>query len=91
MKSLSYSVGEGRLIEDSVVLPGCALAKRFDCGAPVNKHCRFADGFRARLDVAHDRERGFHVTTNGVTLIVPGMLDQQTQRILEIVRKLVYC
>jgi glucose-1-phosphate adenylyltransferase len=44
----------------------------------VDKHFHLPDGFKAGLDATHDRRRGFHVTTNGVTLIVPEMLGQHS-------------
>lgn len=73
------AVGQGSLIDDSVVLPDVRIGKEVRLRRTiVGKQCRLPDGFRAGLDAAHDRERGFHVTKNGVTLIVPEMLDQQT-------------
>jgi len=73
------TVGQGSLIDDSVVLPDVRIGKEVRLRRTiVGKQCRLPDGFRAGLDAAHDRERGFHVTKNGVTLIVPEMLDQQT-------------
>jgi glucose-1-phosphate adenylyltransferase len=75
-------VGEGSLIEDSVVLPDVTIGKNVRLRrAIVDKHCILSDGFSAGLDPAHDRSRGFHVTDNGVTLIAPEMLGQRIHRV----------
>lgn len=77
------TVGEGSLIEDSVVLPDVRIGKEVRLRRTiVDKHCHLPDCFSAGLDSAHDRERGFHVTETGVTLIVPEMIGQRTHHIL---------
>jgi glucose-1-phosphate adenylyltransferase len=77
------TIGKGSLIEDSVVLPDVRIGKEVRLRRTiVDKHCCLPDGFEAGLDAAHDHKRGFHVTKNGVTLIVPEMLGQRTHRIL---------
>jgi glucose-1-phosphate adenylyltransferase len=76
-------VGEGSFIEDSVVLPDVNVGKNVRLHRVVaDKHCVFPDGFSAGLDAAHDRERGFHVTERGVTLISPEMLGQKFHRVV---------
>ena len=77
-------VGEGSLIEDSVVLPDVTMGRNVSLRrAVVDKHCRLPDGFCAGLDASQDRARGFHVSRNGVTLISPEMLGQRIHRRLE--------
>ena len=69
-------VGEGSLIEDSVVLPDLVIGRRVTLRrAVVDKRCVLPDGFKAGLDPAEDRVR-FHVTERGITLITPEMLGQ---------------
>ena len=77
------TIGKGSLIEDSVVLPDVRIGKEVRLRRTiVDKHSCLPVGFEAGLDAAHDHKRGFHVTKNGVTLIVPEMLGQRTHRIL---------
>ncbi len=77
-------VGEGSRIEDSVVLPDVTIGRNVNLRrAIVDKHCKLPDGFCAGLDTAQDRARGFHVTSNGVTLIAPEMLGQRIHHRLE--------
>ena len=45
----------------------------------IDKHCVLPDGFRAGLDPAADRARGFHVTAGVVTLVIPEMIGQINQ------------
>jgi glucose-1-phosphate adenylyltransferase len=75
-------VGEGSLIQDSVVLPDVTIGKNVRLHrAIVDKHCKLPDGFTAGLDAVQDRARGFHVTANKVTLITPEMLGQHIHRV----------
>jgi glucose-1-phosphate adenylyltransferase len=70
-------VGEGSLIEDSLLLPGAVVGRDvYLRRAIIDKRCVLPDGFRAGLDPARDREL-FHVTDGGVTLVVPEMLGQR--------------
>jgi len=70
-------IGEGSLVEDSVVLPNVAIGHDVRLSRTViDKHCRVPDGFRAGFDAAADRARGLHVTAGGVTLVTPRMLGQ---------------
>ncbi len=69
-------VGEGSLVEQSVVLPGVTIGRDVRLRrAVVDKRCVLPDGFRAGHDEAADRRR-FHVTGRGVILITLGMLGQ---------------
>ena len=69
-------VGEGSLVEHSVVLPGVTIGRDVRLRrAVVDKRCVLPDGFRAGYDAAADRRR-FHVTERGVILISSGMLGQ---------------
>jgi glucose-1-phosphate adenylyltransferase len=63
-------VGDGGQWEESVLLPGVQAGRDTTLRrCVVEQGCRLPDGFRAGLDVAHDRQRGLHVTAGGVTLI----------------------
>ncbi len=75
-------IGEGSLVEDSVVLPDVVIGKgvTLKC-AIIDKHCRIPDGFCAGLNADQDRARGFHVSEGGVTLVAPGMLGQDIHRV----------
>jgi glucose-1-phosphate adenylyltransferase len=67
-------VGEGSVVEDSVVLPNVTMGRSVTLRrAIVDKHCVLPDGFAAGVDAAHDRAR-FHVTERGITLVTPEML-----------------
>ena len=70
-------VGEGSLVEDSLLLPGVVVGRNvYLRRAIIDKRCILPDGFRAGVDPARDREL-FHVTEGGVTLVVPEMLGQR--------------
>jgi glucose-1-phosphate adenylyltransferase len=70
-------VAEGSLIEDSLLLPNVAVGRDVRQRLSNNdKHCVLPDGFRAGIDAAADRARGFHVTASGITLVSPEMIGQ---------------
>lgn len=70
-------VGEGSLLEDSVVLPNVVIGRRVVLKrAVVDKRCVLPDGFTAGVAVEEDRAR-FHVTERGIVLITPEMLEQR--------------
>jgi glucose-1-phosphate adenylyltransferase len=76
-------VGEGSLVEDSVVLPNVNIGQEVTLRRTiVDKHCRIPSGFCAGLNADDDRARGFHVSARGVTLISPEMLGQRVHRVL---------
>jgi len=67
-------VGEGSLVEDSVVLPDVTVGRDVHLRRTiVDEHTVLPDGFQAGLDLAHDRAR-FHVTERGITLVTRDML-----------------
>jgi glucose-1-phosphate adenylyltransferase len=67
-------VGEGSLVEDSVVLPDVVIGRRVVLKrAVVDRRCVLPDGFKAGLYPDEDRAR-FHVTERGIVLITPEML-----------------
>jgi glucose-1-phosphate adenylyltransferase len=69
-------VGEGSVVEDSVVLPNVTMGRGVTLRRTiVDKHCVLPDGFTAGVDAAHDRAR-FHVTERGITLVTPEMLGE---------------
>nr|HMS79685.1 glucose-1-phosphate adenylyltransferase [Burkholderiaceae bacterium] len=67
-------VGDGSLIEDSVVLPNVVIGRGVVLRrAIVDKRCVLPDGFTAGVNPDEDRAR-FHVTERGVVLITEEML-----------------
>jgi len=77
-------VGEGSVIDDSLVLPAVTIGKGVTLRrAIVDNYCNLPDGFSAGLDAGHDRVRGFHVTERGVTLVTPEMIGQRIHRQIE--------
>jgi glucose-1-phosphate adenylyltransferase len=70
-------LAEDSLVEDSLLLPNVVAGARVQLQRViVDKHCVLPDGFSAGLDPAADRQRGFHVTPGGVTLVTPEMIGQ---------------
>jgi len=68
-------VGDGSLVEDSVVLPNVIIGRRVVLKrAVVDKRCVLPDGFVAGVSAQEDRAR-FHVTDRGIVLITPEMLE----------------
>ncbi len=64
-------------VEDSVILPHVDVGRNVVLKrAVVEKYCRLPDGLTVGLNPEEDRRR-FHVTENGVTLIVPAMLGER--------------
>jgi len=69
-------VGEGSVVEDSVVLPEVTMGRGVHLRrAIVDKGCELPDGFQAGLDPARDSAR-FRVTEHGVTLVTRAMLQR---------------
>ena len=67
-------------IEDSVVLPDVEVGRGVVLWRTiVDRHCRLPDGLGVGFDRAGDARR-FHVTANGITLIVSEMLGQTVHR-----------
>jgi glucose-1-phosphate adenylyltransferase len=70
-------VGEGSLVEDSVILPNVVIGRRVVLKrAIVDKRCVLPDGFVAGVSAEEDRAR-FHVTEHGIVLITHEMLEQE--------------
>jgi glucose-1-phosphate adenylyltransferase len=70
-------VGEGSVIEDSLVLPDVRIGRGVHLQrAIIDKHCRLGDGFHAGIDPAADRVRGFRRSEGGITLVTTAMLGQ---------------
>ena len=70
-------VGEGSLVEDSLVLPDAVIGRGVTLKRVViDKRCAIPDGFTAGMNADHDKAR-FHVTERGITLITPSMLGEQ--------------
>jgi glucose-1-phosphate adenylyltransferase len=71
-------VEQGTLIEESLVLPYVTIGRDVTLRrVVVDKYCRLPDGFTAGIDPDADRERGFHITERGITLVTPEMLGQE--------------
>jgi glucose-1-phosphate adenylyltransferase len=69
-------VGDGSLVEDSVVLPNVSIGRGVTLRRTiVDKRCEIPDGFTAGVDPLQDRAR-FHVTERGICLVTPQMLGQ---------------
>ncbi len=67
-------VGEGSVVEDSVVLPNVVIGRNVRLRRTIiDKQCVLPDGFEAGIDAARDRAR-FIVTERGVVLVTPQML-----------------
>jgi glucose-1-phosphate adenylyltransferase len=71
-------VGDGSLIEDSVVLPNVVVGHGVVLRrVVVDTRCVLPDGFKAGLSPEEDRAR-FHVTERGIVLITAEMLERPT-------------
>jgi glucose-1-phosphate adenylyltransferase len=69
-------VGEGSVVEDSVVLPGAQIGRDVRLKRTiVDKECVLPDGLRIGYDLARDRER-FNVTERGVVLVSRDMMGR---------------
>lgn len=74
--STNVRVGEGSVVEESMLLPGVVLGRNVVLRrAIVDEACVLPDGIRIGLCPAEDRAR-FTVTENGVTLVTACMLGQ---------------
>ena len=63
-------VGDGCRLQDTLLLPGASVGRGVTLRRViVEEGCAIGDGFIAGVDALHDRQRGFHVTPGGVTLI----------------------
>ncbi len=70
-------VGEGSLVEDSLVLPDVTIGRGVTLKrAVIDKRCSLPDGFAAGMRADEDRAR-FHVTERGVTLVTSSMLAKR--------------
>jgi len=68
-------------IKDSVILPDVEIGRNCHINkAIIDKGCRIPDGTVIGKDPASDAER-FHITEQGVTLVVPEMLGQELHHV----------
>jgi len=83
-KSLLFSrvhVHSFASIEESVILPDVHICRDAKLRRVVmDKHCRVPEGMTIGYDPVADRKR-FHVSENGITLVTPEMLGQQSHHI----------
>ncbi len=83
-KSLLFSrvhVHSFASIEESVILPDVHICRDARLRRVVmDKHCRVPEGMTIGYDPVADRKR-FHVSENGITLVTPEMLGQQSHHI----------
>lgn len=69
-------VGEGSVIEDSLVLPDVVVGRHVQLRrAIVDKHCVLPDGLKVGFSAAEDGAR-FTISDKGITLVTPEMLGQ---------------
>ena len=69
-------VGNGSVIEDSLLLPNVVLGRNCTLRRTIiDSHCVLPDGMQIGLNREQDRSR-FTVSGNGVTLVTPVMLAQ---------------
>jgi glucose-1-phosphate adenylyltransferase len=75
--SSKVRVGEGSVVEDSLVLPDVTIGRGVTLRrAVIDKRCNLPDGFTAGVHPDEDRSR-FHVTERGITLITSSMLGER--------------
>ena len=66
-------------ITDSVILPDVTIGRNVRIRkAIIDRGCSIEDGTVIGEDHSQDRERGFRVTENGIVLVTPDMLHQNT-------------
>ena len=66
------------LVEDTVVLPEVDIGRHCHIRrAIIDRGARIPDGMQIGIDHDADRERGFRVTSTGITLVTPDMLGQK--------------
>ena len=69
------------VVEDSVILPGCDIARRAVLKRVVlDGSCRIEAGMQIGLDPVQDAKR-FHVSPGGITLVTAEMLGLQGHRL----------
>ncbi len=68
-------------IKDSVILPDVQIGRNCHINRVIiDKGCRIPDGMIIGKDSARDAER-FHITEQGITLVVPEMLGQELHHV----------
>ena len=66
-------------VQDSVILPDVDVGRKCNIyNAVLDRGCRIPEEMTIGMDRDEDRRNGFYVTDNGVTLVTPEMLGQET-------------
>lgn len=66
-------------VNNSVVLPGVIIGRHVHINrAIIDRGCIIEEGMVIGEDLEQDRQRGFRVTSKGVVLVTPDMLQQST-------------
>ena len=74
-------VNEYTKVNDSVILPDVEIGKHVSITkAIIDKGCNIPDYMVIGEDLKNDRER-FHVTPEGVVLVIPEMLNQELHHV----------
>lgn len=69
-------------VEDTVVLPEVEIRRHCHIKkAILDRGCVLEEGTKIGLDREQDKQRGFRVTEDGITLVTPDMLGQQLHHI----------
>lgn len=80
-KSLCFSnvrVNSGSIVDETVILPAvevgahCVIRR-----AVLDRGCQIPDGMQIGVNHDEDRRRGFRVSSNGIVLVTPDMLEKQ--------------
>jgi glucose-1-phosphate adenylyltransferase len=76
----SVRVGDGSVVEDSVVLPNVVIGRDVHLSRTIiDKGCVVPDGFRAGVGPDCEREH-FHITERGITLVTAEMMAKIATR-----------
>ena len=79
-KSLCFSnvrVNSGALVDETVILPAVEVGAHCTIRrAVLDRGCQIPEGMHIGVDHDEDRRRGFRVSSNGIVLVTPDMLEK---------------